>query len=231
MSTPKPIYGIIGFPLEHSLSPVMHNTAFKELGVDAEYKLFPLQEEELGDFFADLREKDSPIFGLNVTVPYKEAVIKYLDVLSPFAQKVNAVNTIVISPERKLTGFNTDGPGFLTHLIELGFQTGGKRVAILGAGGTTRAIVAVLCLLPERPASIKIYNRTRENLGQLLGDLGKRLDVSIVQPADSIDDLDIAMANLLINTTSVGLKANDPGLVDENQSMPILNWLPFFKEL
>ncbi len=216
MSTPKPIYGIIGFPLEHSLSPVMHNTAFKELGVDAEYKLFPLQEEELGDFFADLREKDSPIFGLNVTVPYKEAVIKYLDVLSPFAQKVNAVNTIVISPERKLTGFNTDGPGFLTHLIELGFQTGGKRVAILGAGGTTRAIVAVLCLLPERPASIKIYNRTRENLGQLLGDLGKRLDVSIVQPADSIDDLDIAMANLLINTTSVGLKANDPGLVDEN---------------
>src|SRR3989338_9118446 len=124
MSIPKAIYGIIGFPLEHSLSPVMHNAAFTELGVDAEYKLFPLQEEALGDFFADLREKDSPIFGLNVTVPYKEAVIKYLDIISPFAQKVNAVNTIVISSERTLTGFNTDGPGFLTHLAELGFRTG-----------------------------------------------------------------------------------------------------------
>lgn len=216
MSTPKSIYGIIGFPLEHSLSPVMHNAAFQELGVDAEYKLFPLQEEELGDFFADLREKGSPVFGLNVTVPYKETVIKYLDVISPFALKVNAVNTIVISPDRSLTGFNTDGPGFLTHLTELGFNTGGKRIAILGAGGTTRAIIAVLCLLPERPQSIRIYNRTRENLDDLLADLRKRLDVSIVQAVDSIDDLGIGQADLLINTTPVGLKANDPGLIDEN---------------
>ena len=214
-SIPKSIYGIIGFPLEHSLSPVMHNTAFKELGVDAEYKLFPLKEEELGDFFSGLHESDSPIFGLNVTVPYKETVLPYLDSLSPFALKVNAVNTIVIAPGRKLVGYNTDGPGFLAHLTELGFQTQGKRIAILGAGGTTRAIVAVLCLLPERPARITIYNRTREKLDELLEDLKKRIDIRIVAAVDSVDDLNIELADLLINTTSLGMKSGDPSPVAE----------------
>lgn len=214
MSKPKSIYGIIGYPVQYSLSPRMHNTAFKELGVNAEYKLFPLKEEELSDFFFQLRDKKNHIFGLNVTVPYKETVVQYIDHLSPFAEKVGAVNTIVISAERKLTGFNTDGPGFLTHLTELKFDTRGKRVAILGAGGTTRAIVAVLCLIPERPERIKIYNRSRENLNQLILDLSRRIDVSIVEPVDSVDDLNIELADLLINTTSIGMQDTDPTLVN-----------------
>ncbi len=209
----KAIYGIIGYPVNHSLSPLMHNTAFKELGVNAEYKFFPLKEEDLNDFFTELHEKKSHIQGLNVTVPYKATVVKYIDQLTPFAQKVGAVNTIVISEERALTGFNTDGPGFLTHLTELRFDTRGKRIAILGAGGTARAIVAVLCLIPERPERIKIYNRSRENLNQLISNLGQRIDVSIVEPVDAVDDLNIELADLLINTTSIGMQDTDLPLV------------------
>ena len=192
----------------------MHNTAFKELGVDAVYKLFPLKKNELDIFFTELRKPSSPVFGLNVTVPHKEAVLEYLDNITPLAQKIMAVNTIVINKERKLLGYNTDAPGFLAHLVELQFNTRDKRIAIMGSGGSARAILAVLCMIPERPHSIKIYNRTPQRLDNLLEDLSARIDTSIVQPVASIDDLDIPEADLLINTTSVGLKPEDPSLVD-----------------
>ncbi|MBI5024019.1 MAG: shikimate dehydrogenase [Candidatus Omnitrophica bacterium] len=215
MDAQSAVYGIIGYPVAHSLSPLMHNTAFKELGVDAVYKLFPLKENELDIFFAELRKPSSPIFGLNVTVPYKEAVLEYLDNIAPLAQKIMAVNTIVINKERKLLGYNTDAPGFLAHLVELQFNTRDKKIAIMGSGGSARAILAVLCMIPERPDSIKIYNRTPERLDNLLEDLSARIDTSIAEPVASVDDLDIPGADLLINTTSVGLKPEDPGLVDE----------------
>ena len=77
MSNQQATYGIIGYPIEHSLSPVMHNAAFKELHVDAVYKTFSLKADELDGFFKELRKKDSPIFGLNVTIPHKEQVLSY----------------------------------------------------------------------------------------------------------------------------------------------------------
>ena len=126
-----------------------------------------------------------------------------------------AVNTIVINKERKLLGYNTDATGFLAHLVELQFNTRDKRIAVMGSGGSARAILAVLCMIPERPDSIKIYNRTPERLDNLLEDLSARIDTSIVEPVASIDDLDIPEADLLINTTSVGLNLEDPSLVDE----------------
>lgn len=215
MEDQKSTYGLIGYPLSHSLSPVMHNTAFKELNVDAEYKLFSLKEEELKGFFADLKEKASPIFGLNVTVPYKEAVIPFLDTLSPFAEKIRAVNTIVISDDRRLIGHNTDGPGFLAHLAELRVSTTDKRIAIVGAGGAARAIVSVLCLVPERPESVLIYDIDQARANYLISDLGNRFDVSIVQAVNSIDDLNVELADLLINATPLGMKKDDPCVVDE----------------
>ncbi len=212
---PPAIYGIIGHPLDHSLSPLMHNAAFKALKVNAEYKLFPLvDDEELKLFFEDLKEKDNPIFGINVTVPYKEKVLPFLDSIDPFAEKVGAVNTIVIGHDRKMRGYNTDGPGFLVHLTELGFNPKGKRVAILGAGGTTRSLISVLCLLPQRPERILLYNRTLANAHQLLKDLSNEFDTRMIEVVDNPEDLNIELADLLINTTAMGMKSSDGISID-----------------
>ncbi len=215
MNENKAIYGIIGFPLKHSLSPVMHNTAFDALEVDAVYEKFELQENELKDFFAGLRKKNSPIFGLNVTIPYKEKVLEYLDSVTPLVERIQAVNTIVITNQRKLIGYNTDAPGFLAHLAELKVSLKEKNVAILGSGGTTRAILATMCMIPDRPNEITIYNRTASKLKQLIDSLGQRVDLSIVRVVDSLDDLRLEKSDILINTTSVGLDKKDESLINE----------------
>ncbi len=213
----KTTYGLIGYPLAHSLSPLMHNAAFKELEVEAIYNLFPLQEAEVEGFFQSLKDKNSEIFGLNVTVPYKEKVIQYLDKLTPFADKIKAVNTITIDKDRKLVGYNTDGPGFLTHLATLGVKVKNKNVTIIGAGGASRAIISVLCLLEQRPASIKIYDIEKGKTENLIDDLGQRIDLNIVEPVRSIDDLETAQADILVNATPLGMKAEDPLLIDPDQ--------------
>ncbi len=218
----KTTYGLVGYPLGHSLSPVLHNTAFKTLEVEAEYVLFPMPRDEVKGFFEALRDEDSHIFGLNVTIPHKEAVIPYLDAVDPFAEKVGAVNTVTIGKGRTLTGYNTDGPGFLAHLVEEGFIADKKRISILGAGGAARALVAVFCLLKVRPETVKIYDVDKEKALALLRDLGTRLDVSAVQVVDTIDDLDIELADLLINATPVGMKAGDPCLVNAELIHPHL---------
>ena len=212
---PPAIYGIIGNPVEHSLSPVMQNAAFKALKVNAVYKLFPLADkQELKLFMEDLKEDNNPIFGLNVTVPYKQDVLAYLDSIDPLADKIGAVNTLVIDHQRKIRGFNTDGPGFLSHLTELNVDLKGKRVAILGAGGTTRAIISVLCLLPQGPERISLYNRTRTKAEALVKEIGQKINTKIVTVVDEPEDLNVELADLLINTTNVGMKENDPLLID-----------------
>jgi len=189
-------YGLVGYPVEHSLSPLMHNAAFNALEVEALYELFSLKPEEVAGFINGLRDENSPIFGLNVTVPYKEKVVPLLDSMTPFATKVGAVNTIVVDKGRKLIGYNTDGPGFLAHLKDLEFETDNKRISILGAGGAARAIVSVLCLVVERPQSILIY------------------DVDIVKSVNSIDDLNVEIADLLVNATPIGMKEADVCLIE-----------------
>lgn len=211
---PPAIYGIIGNPLTHTLSPLMHNAAFKALRVNAVYKAFPLEEDELKLFIDDLKEIENPIFGLNVTIPYKEKILPMMDGANAFAEKVGAVNTIVINRQRKLFGYNTDGPGFLAHIKEVGFSPAGKRIAILGAGGTTRSILSALTLFDEKPESIRLYNRTQSKAKELLEDLSCRLDMSLVELVSTIDDLNVELADCLINTTSVGLKETDECLID-----------------
>ncbi|MBF0569511.1 MAG: shikimate dehydrogenase [Candidatus Omnitrophica bacterium] len=218
----KSTYGLIGYPLGHSLSPVMHNTAFQELGVDAEYVLFPMTKEELGPFCKDLKQEGSPIFGLNVTVPHKENILPFIDGVDAFAEKVGAVNTIVIDKDRRLLGLNTDGPGFLAHLLETGFQPAGKRIAILGAGGASRAIMTVFCLLQERPELVRLYDIDHEKATALVADLGARMDVSRIKVVSSIDDLNIELADLLVNATPIGMKPEDPCLISEELLHPHL---------
>ncbi|MBF0478629.1 MAG: shikimate dehydrogenase [Candidatus Omnitrophica bacterium] len=214
MDDQQSTYGLIGNPVAHSFSPAMLNTAFEALEVDAVYKLFPLKDNELDGFFQSLKEVSSPIFGLNVTVPYKEKVIPFLDALSPFAEKAGAVNTIMIDDKRKLTGYNTDGPGFICHLAELGVSTADQRIAILGAGGASRAILTSLCLDIERPESIKIINRTPQKAVDLVADLGQRMNVDNVSTVTSVEDLNIELCDILINTTTVGMKPTDPLLIN-----------------
>lgn len=212
---PPAIYGIIGNPVAHSLSPAMHNAAFKALKVNAVYKLFPLaDQEELKLFMEDLKEADNPIFGLNVTVPYKEKVLPYLDSIDPLAEKIGAVNTLVIDRSRKIRGFNTDGPGFLSHLAELKFDLKDKRVVILGAGGTTRAIISVLCLGIPTPRHIIIYNRTKAHADALVEQVTTKIKTDIITVVERPQDLNIESADLLINTTNVGMKTTDPLLIN-----------------
>ena len=131
------ICALIGDPIEHTMSPAMHNAAFKELGIDYVYLPFRVEREKLGKAIEGMRALN--IRGLNVTIPHKVATIPFLDRLDPLVQNVGAVNTIV-NDDGVLTGYNTDATGALQTLLEAGIEPEGKNIVILGAGGASRAI-------------------------------------------------------------------------------------------
>lgn len=210
MTLPK-IYGLMGYPVSHSLSPLMHNAAFSYLKINAQYKLFPLKEKEIGPFLKGA--KCNNIFGLNVTVPYKEKVTPFLDSISCEARLIGAVNTIKFSGS-KLLGFNTDGEGFLTHLREdLAFNPKGKNIAIIGAGGAARAISVYLSKV--RPQLLSIYDIDRPKLSALVNHLKANFKDVNIKLANSIKELDIRGADLLVNATPIGMKETDPCLIDK----------------
>ncbi|MFA5157274.1 MAG: shikimate dehydrogenase [Candidatus Omnitrophota bacterium] len=210
MTHQKKIYGLIGQPINHSLSPLMHNAAFSFLGINAEYKLFPLKEEELGKFLKNLVGQD--ISGLNVTVPYKEKVLPYMDHISYEAKLIGAVNTIKVS-SGKLEGFNTDGNGFLKHLTEdLNFDPENRRIALIGAGGAARAISVYLCKV--NPKQILIYDADKDKASSLVSYLKANFKNNGIRQATSVKGLEIADSDLLINATPVGVKESDPCLID-----------------
>lgn len=206
----KLIYGLIGYPVKHSLSALMHNAAFSHLKINAEYKLFEKKPEELGDFLNSLKEQN--ISGLNVTVPYKEKVMPFLNSLSEEAKLIGAVNTIRVSQDQ-LEGFNTDGEGFIKHLAEdLGFELQDLSVAILGAGGASRAIAVTLS--KRGAGEISIYDIEKEKAKALISHLRQTFNgIKFVQ-AGTIEELNIRDSDLLINATPVGMKDSDPCLVE-----------------
>lgn len=212
MSNPgKKIFGLIGFPVKHSLSPLMHNAAFKALNIDAEYRLFPLQDSEVGAFLKNLAKEN--IHGLNVTVPYKQKVIPFLDKVSSEAELIGAVNTIKVS-DTGLEGFNTDGEGFLRHLEQdLGFSPREKAIALLGAGGAARAVSVYLCKGGARRVSI--YDTDKPKMDGLVKSLSQNFKGVEIQAAASVADLRISDADLLVNATPLGMKESDPLLVEE----------------
>ena len=144
--------GVIGDPIEHTMSPAMQNAAFRGKGVDYLYVAFRVKPEELGKAIAGMRALN--IRGLNVTIPHKVTVIPFLDELDPLAEKIGAVNTIV-NEDGVLKGYNTDASGFLQALLEKGIKPAGKKVVILGAGGASRAISLTLA---DRGAHLVILN-------------------------------------------------------------------------
>ena len=150
------ICGLIGDPVEHTMSPVMHNAAFEKLGLDYAYLPFRVKPEELPQAVSGLKALNAT--GFNVTIPHKVAVIPLLDELDPLAEKIGAVNTVV-NDNGVLKGYNTDASGFLQALLERRVEPAGKNIVLLGAGGAARAIAYILA---ERNVHLTILNRREE---------------------------------------------------------------------
>lgn len=205
------VYAILGWPVTHSLSPVMQNAAFAATGIDAIYIPFPVREPELANAVTGLRALT--ICGCNITVPHKEKVAKYLDRLSPEAQAIGAVNTIVRNGDR-LEGHNTDAGGFLKSLHrDLGFSPSGSNVLVLGAGGAARA--CVYALAQAKATHICVANRNSSRAESMCAEFSPLFPDTGMSSCD-LDYSSLALAcseaDLIVNTTSLGLTdtAADP---------------------
>jgi shikimate dehydrogenase len=199
--------GIIGWPVAHSLSPAMHNAAFQALGLDWAYVPLPVRPERLAEAIGGLRALGFK--GANVTIPHKEAVMSLLDELSPAAQAIGAVNTIVVAPAPlhpstlAQLGENTDWLGFLASLRDVGFDPAGKRCAVIGAGGGARAVVYALA---QAGGHSVVFNRTLERAVRLVEDLrvafpDARLEAHPLEDAHRIGQ----ETALLVNATPLGM--------------------------
>lgn len=199
------VTGLLGWPVEHSLSPRMHNSAFEHLGLDYCYVTFPVRPENLKEAVSGVRALG--MAGVNVTVPHKESVIQYLDAVSDEARAIGAVNTIV-NKDGKLIGYNTDGRGFMQSLAEEGIAVNEKDILLIGAGGASKA---VSYYLSEKASKLFIFDvdKTKENaLMEYLTGLGR----NVFEP----ESLSMAQGmDIIINATPLGLKESDPLPIDK----------------
>ena len=194
--------GIIGYPIQHSISPVFQQAALDYLGIDATYEKWEVTSEEVGDFVTRLRAPDA--WGINITLPHKQAVVPLLDEVDEWATTAGAVNTIV-NHHGRLIGHNTDGPGFLESLlVETGYDPKGTRALILGAGGAARGIM--LALIRGGVDSLVIANRTLERadtLSKLSIENGVNCE-SVPISGDPLTEAALS-ADLIVNCTSIGM--------------------------
>jgi shikimate dehydrogenase len=206
------VAGIIGWPVSHSLSPVMHNAAFAELGLDWVYVPFPVAPARLAEAVAGVAALG--LAGFNVTIPHKVAILPLLDRISPEARLIGAVNTVAIS-DGLLTGYNTDGIGLIAALAaKLGFSPEGRSVLVIGAGGAARSAVAALA--GAGASAVALVNRSvakgEELVEAIAGSLsGCRLSA---YPLERVAEPSfLAGFDLVVNTTSLGMKGEAvPGL-------------------
>lgn len=204
------ITGLFGYPVEHTLSPAMHNAAFEHLGLDYCYLPFLVHPNSLGKAVDSIRALS--MAGVNVTVPHKEAVISFLNDVNEEACFIGAVNTVV-NREGRLTGHNTDGRGFMRSLEENGIPVAGNKVLVVGAGGASRAVGYYIS---EKAASLAIHDIDRNKLHKLVSDLSNiRKNVMALTQID-----DPAGFDIIINATPLGLRKGDPSPVDISALSP-----------
>ena len=184
-------YFVIGNPINHSLSPKLQNWWLKENNIDAKYDKIKLEDHEIKNFIQDIKEQK--IAGCNVTVPFKNKVIPFLDKLSHEAEQTQSVNTITFD-NGNLIGHNTDIGGFDTAIKKLNFKINGKKVLILGAGGVVPSIIFALKNMGVQ--EITISNRTRER-AETLKVLFNNLKI--------LEWGDLTDFHMIINATSLGL--------------------------
>jgi len=186
------LYAVVGWPVGHSLSPIMHNAAFAAAGINAVYLAFPVRN--IAGCMAGVRAL--AIRGLSVTIPHKSAVIPHLDALDEWATEIGAVNTVV-NRDGRLIGYNTDAAGALKALEER-ISLAGRRCVILGAGGAARAIAFAV---RDKVAALTVANRSPGR--------GRALAQSLGCSFISLDELKGVQADLLIQTTPVGMAPGD----------------------
>lgn len=194
------ITGIFGHPIEHTLSPLMHNAAFEDRGLDMCYLAFDVLPADLPDAVKAIKALN--MLGVNITVPHKVNVMPQLDKINTEARFIGAVNTVV-NKDGKLTGHNTDGLGFMSSLSEQKISADSKDILIIGAGGASRA---VSYYLSEKASNLSLYDIDRPKAEKLVNDLGKiRKNVSLISDIKNIGKPDI-----IINATPLGLHVDDP---------------------
>ena len=196
-------YLVIGNPINHSLSPKLHNYWIKKNNINAVYEKKKVNEKDLENIICQIKNKN--IQGINVTVPFKNVIIPYLDSLSPEANATQSVNTVYLNGD-KVIGHNTDIAGFELSLKKIKYNVSNKKVLILGAGGVVPSII--FALYKMKVSLITICNRTREkaeNLKKLFKDI-------IITDWGNISNFD-----LIINATSVGLQKDDKINLDFSQ--------------
>ena len=186
---------VIGNPIEHSLSPTLHNYWIKNKGIDAIYEKQKLNENELEQIILQVKEKK--IYGINVTVPFKKAIIPFLDELSIEAESTQSVNTIYLK-DNKVIGHNTDIIGFETSIKESKYSLVNKEVFILGAGGVVPSIIFALNKM--KVSKIKVSNRTKGNAENLK---------TIFKNIEIVEWGEVPNFDMIINATSIGLKKDE----------------------
>jgi len=208
------VVGIIGYPITHSLSPVMHNAAFARLGLDFVYAPYEVKPESLGKAVQGLAA--AGVVGFNVTIPHKERIFEFLDRIDPKAKELGAVNTVRVEQGR-LVGYNTDAPGFLLSLKK-SVDPYGKSVLVLGAGGSARAVV--FSLLEAGISQLAIANRSLDRAQQLVDDIISVVPIKLISLPDSEINQTIRQADIIINATPVGLKPDDPPVISMEMIRP-----------
>ena len=202
-------YLVIGNPIEHSLSPKLHNHWIKENNIDAMYDKKQLSKNEIKGIINEV--KNEKINGINVTVPFKKSVIPFLDELTQLAKETQSVNTI-FKKDNKIVGDNTDVGGFKQSFEYINYNVKNKKVFILGAGGVVPSILKAL----EKLGAAKVYisNRTKEKAKNLENNYKTSLDLETLDWGQSPD------FDIIINATSLGLKNNDKIELDYNKYKP-----------
>ncbi len=198
------LVGVIGWPIEHSLSPAMHNAALREMGLNWLYLAFRVQPGRVGEAVRGVRGLG--LVGLNVTIPHKDAVVAYLDEIDEDVEALGVANTIVLAEDGRLIGHNTDGPGFVRSVEEHGHEIEGRAVALLGAGGAARAVAFACARAGAR--AMAILNRTverAESVAELVRAKAGLADVEALPISGAEARRAVGAADVIVDCTSVGM--------------------------
>lgn len=199
--------GVMGWPIAHSLSPVLQNAAIEKAGLDYVYISLPVPPEKLKEAVAGLKAMN--FTGWNVTIPHKQAIMAELDEVDEDARIIGAVNTVV-NREGHLTGYNTDCIGFMQPLQEQGFDPKGREITLLGAGGAARAVI--WGLLRAKAGRITLGVRNPQKAEKLAKEFSAYGDIRVLHWEDAAFREHLAATDLLVNTTPLGMYPKVEGM-------------------